>query len=267
MSDRIFDKALALAAHGLPVFPVREDKKPACPHGFKDATCDGKSVKQLFTKYPASLIGVPTGALSGLDVLDIDPRHGGDKWLAEHGTKIPKTRVHGTRSGGWHYLFKHHDGLKNSAGRVAAGVDIRADGGYSQALALDSIFASLARRAQLNMGEYLDAADRYMRLALKAQGQCRATLETLAAIKNPPVVFAKQANIANGPQQVNNTVNKSDGGFYSNTHARAGNSDSVQNELLEDQHEQGMDIGTTGATGRGDPAMATMDAIHRPTHE
>jgi hypothetical protein len=43
-----------------------------------------------------------------------------------------------------------------------------------------------------------------MRLALKAQGQCRATLETLAAIKNPPVVFAKQRNISHGHQQVNN---------------------------------------------------------------
>ena len=54
--------------------------------------------------------------------------------------------------------------------------------------------------------EYVDQVDRYMRLALKAQGQCRATLETLATIKNPLVVFARQANIAQGPQQVNNTV-------------------------------------------------------------
>jgi hypothetical protein len=44
-----------------------------------------------------------------------------------------------------------------------------------------------------------------MRLALKAQGQCRATLETLAVLKNPPTVFAKQANIAAGAQQVTNT--------------------------------------------------------------
>jgi hypothetical protein len=42
-----------------------------------------------------------------------------------------------------------------------------------------------------------------MRMALKAQSQCRQTLETLATIKNPPVVFARQANIAQGPQQVN----------------------------------------------------------------
>jgi hypothetical protein len=48
----------------------------------------------------------------------------------------------------------------------------------------------------------VDQIDRFTRLALKAQGQCRATIETLALMKNPPTVFARQANIAHGPQQV-----------------------------------------------------------------
>ncbi len=74
----------------------------------------------------------------------------------------------------------------------------------TQAHTLDAIFNELARRAALNMGEYLNATERYLRLALKAQSQCRATLEALATIKNPPVIYAKQANITNGPQQVNN---------------------------------------------------------------
>ena len=74
----------------------------------------------------------------------------------------------------------------------------------AQAAALNAMFCELARRAAMNMGEHLSATESYMRLALKAQGQCRATLETLAAIKNPPVVFARQANISHGPQQVNN---------------------------------------------------------------
>ena len=73
-----------------------------------------------------------------------------------------------------------------------------------QAGALNAMFSELARRAGLNMGEQLGATETYMRLALKAQGQCRATLETLGAIKNPPVVYARQANISHGPQQVNN---------------------------------------------------------------
>jgi hypothetical protein len=54
--------------------------------------------------------------------------------------------------------------------------------------------------------ERLDVAERMMRPGLKAQGQSRATLETLAAIKNPPMVFARQANIVHGPQQVSNTL-------------------------------------------------------------
>jgi hypothetical protein len=74
----------------------------------------------------------------------------------------------------------------------------------AQAAALNAIFSELARRSALNMGEHLDAMDRYMRLALRAQSQSRATVETLAAIKNPPVVYARQANINNGGQlQVN----------------------------------------------------------------
>src|SRR5512135_1761772 len=76
-----------------------------------------------------------------------------------------------------------------------------------QAQTLDAIFSELSRRAALNMSEYLSATETYLRLALKAQSQCRATLETLAAIKNPqPVAFVRQANIAAGPQQVNNGV-------------------------------------------------------------
>jgi hypothetical protein len=81
-----------------------------------------------------------------------------------------------------------------------------------QAASLNTIFTELARRAANNMGEHFDAFERYLRLALKAQNQCRATLETLAAIKNPPVVFTKQANInhGNGNQQINNGTLASD---------------------------------------------------------
>ena len=55
--------------------------------------------------------------------------------------------------------------------------------------------------------EYLKQWEAYMRIGMKAQNQCRMTLETLATIKNPPVVIARQANINNGGrQQVNNGV-------------------------------------------------------------
>lgn len=75
----------------------------------------------------------------------------------------------------------------------------------AQAVTLDAMFNEMARRAALNMGTHMQAMEVYMRIALKAQSQCRTTLEALAEIKNPrPVAFVKQANIAHGPQQVNN---------------------------------------------------------------
>lgn len=135
----------------------------------------------------------------------------------------------------------------------------------AQAVNLDAIFNGLAKRAALNMGEHLDATERYMRLALKAQSQCRATLETLAAIKNPPVVFARQANITSGPQQVNNCAAPLSV-TSTRTGAHAGKIDSVKNELLEDQQHDNMVGGATRSTGRIDSDVATVGALHRPTN-
>ncbi|KRD23846.1 hypothetical protein ASE39_24160 [Acidovorax sp. Root267] len=72
----------------------------------------------------------------------------------------------------------------------------------NQATALQSLFVKLTETGlQANLLRQQETA---LRLALKAQSQCRATLETLANIKNPPVVYAKQANVTTGPQQINN---------------------------------------------------------------
>ena len=73
----------------------------------------------------------------------------------------------------------------------------------AQAHTLDAIFNTLARRA-INT-KYVDKLEHYLKLALRAQSQCRATWEALATIKNPPVMsYVRQANVAHGPQQVNN---------------------------------------------------------------
>lgn len=127
----------------------------------------------------------------------------------------------------------------------------------AQAHTLDAIFNNLARRAALNLGEYLNAADVYTRLALKAQAQCRATLETLATIKNPqPVAFVRQANIAHGPQQVNNGTGAADA-------SRAGKTENQPNKVLEHRHGERLDGGKTGAAGDADSALETVGAVHR----
>jgi hypothetical protein len=103
-----------------------------------------------------------------------------------------------------------------------------------QAHTLDGIFNSLARKAYIQ--DHMKNYDAFLRLALKAQSQCRSTLEALAAIKNPPVIYAKQANISNGHQQINN------GTPAPATHA--GENQIKQNELLEHTHGERLDIRT-----------------------
>jgi hypothetical protein len=86
-------------------------------------------------RWPDANVGVRTGAESGLVVLDIDPRHGGDETLehlaAEHGP-FPPGRTVATGGGGTHLYFRHPGHrVSNDAGRrLGDGVDIRGDGGY-----------------------------------------------------------------------------------------------------------------------------------------
>ena len=76
---------------------------------------------------------------------------------------------------------------------------------FGQAKVLSSVFQTCLSRAGANLGNHLDATETYMRLALKAQSQCRTTLQTLIEAKQPrSFAFVRQANIANGHQQVNN---------------------------------------------------------------
>lgn len=138
----------------------------------------------------------------------------------------------------------------------------------AQAVALNAIFAEMARRAALNMGTYLGPTETYLRLALKAQSQSRATVETLAAIKNPPVVFARQANIAHGPQQVNNGTAPPGAQQFAQASARPGESDSAPTELLEDctHGRPQLDTRAAQAASRAHPQLEPLEALDRPAH-
>ena len=134
---------------------------------------------------------------------------------------------------------------------------------FTQALTLQATFTALSRRAAANSGEHMGATDTYLRLGLKAQGQCRATLETLANIKNPrPVAFVRQANIANGPQQVNNGMADT-----SETVVRAREEiENRPNELLTDTrvtHGNPMDTRAKSKAGRSNPGVATVETGDR----
>jgi hypothetical protein len=126
------DAALKLAEQGIPSFPCRENKAPATLRGFYSATTDANALRCLWREYPGPLVGVPTGSVSGFDVLDLDfGRHqeAVDWWCANK-SGIPITCIHRTRSGGIHCLFQHDDGARSVNGWLETGVDVKASGGY-----------------------------------------------------------------------------------------------------------------------------------------
>ncbi|MFZ1640507.1 MAG: hypothetical protein WAV07_03525 [Candidatus Contendobacter sp.] len=141
--------------------------------------------------------------------------------------------------------------LRDQAKAVNTGDLAQAEGMLiNQAVALQSLFARLVERGMA--ADLLAPYEVHMRLALRAQAQCTRTLEVLASIKNPPVVFAKQANIAN-QQQVNN---------HPTPHARE--TANSQNRLLETLPDERLDFGTPATASGADSHLATVEALDRP---
>jgi len=121
----------------------------------------------------------------------------------------------------------------------------------NQALTLDAIFNNMALRSSKQ--DTFKGIEVLMRLALKAQAQARSTAEALALLKNPQP-YIRQANIAQGPQQVNNSYADGSG---------ARSFQSEPNKLLEADHGQRLDIGAQAAASRVDQTVATVGAVHR----
>jgi hypothetical protein len=114
----------------------------------------------------------------------------------------------------------------------------------NQAAALQSLFVRLTERG---LGQsQMPNLEAFIRLALRAQSQCRATLETLAAIKNPPLVYARQANVTSGPQQINN-------GTMGPSQARE--TENEQSKLL--------DAGAAGEAIPGHSSLETLGKVDR----
>ncbi|MBK0054346.1 hypothetical protein [Stenotrophomonas sp. S39] len=134
----------------------------------------------------------------------------------------------------------------------------------SQAIALNTVFLEMGRRAALAMGDRPSQMERYMRLALKAQAQCRSTLESLAEIRNPrPVAFVKQANIASGHQQINNGCQH--GTPQPIEQAPREQCSTGQIKVLEEaSRDEWLDTRASAPTGRGNPIVATVGEVDRP---
>ena len=110
-------------------------KGPLTPGGFWDATTDPRRVRAWWGGRPSADVGVPAGRGSGLVVPDVDRRGGGPESLAalerERGP-LPKTARARTGGGGAHPFFGHPPGreVRNGAGVLGSGLDVRGEGGY-----------------------------------------------------------------------------------------------------------------------------------------
>src|SRR2546422_5264698 len=133
--------ALRCAARGWHVFPIEPRAKvplgALAARGFLDATTEVEMIRRWWTIAPDANVGIRTGAVSGLVVLDVDPRHGGDEALHElerqHG-QLPETITALTGGGGSHLFFAHpRDGVMVRSATRGAGLarlGVRGGGGY-----------------------------------------------------------------------------------------------------------------------------------------
>jgi putative DNA primase/helicase len=151
----LMEAALMYAGNDVPIFPVWNlgeyggcecPNGPFCqnaakhpigflvPHGLRDATTDPDKVREWWGQCPEANIGMPTGAWSGVVVLDVDPEKGGFESLlalvGRYGV-LPWTRVVHTGGGGLALYFEHPGiYMRSSAGKLGPGLDLLGDGGY-----------------------------------------------------------------------------------------------------------------------------------------
>jgi hypothetical protein len=156
------------------------------------------------------------------------------------------------------------DGLKQTTKQVNEGDLSNLEAMLvGQATALQTIFTSLARRASHQ--QYQKHYESFLSLALKAQAQSRATISALVDLKYPrQSTFVKQANISNGPQQVNNGDTQNTG-TQAGTHSQAEKPATLQSELLEDQRHGStkLDTRATAKAARNHSAMEAVESVNR----
>lgn len=149
----LFDAALGYAYRGWRVFPLHgfvngsctcgrsacssPGKHPLVRRGLYEATTDARVIKEWWRRWRSANVGVATGAVSGIAVIDVDlpAALASLDHLVE--MELPVTLTGLTGGGGLHLVYGCDDeGLGNSAGRLPGcdgdlrGIDLRANGGY-----------------------------------------------------------------------------------------------------------------------------------------
>lgn len=130
MAHALLDNALFLRKIGWSVIPISpESKRPLVKwKPYTREIADEDTVRGWWQRWPRASLAVVTGTVSGLAVVDVDPRHGGDieAWERAH----PAGSVVKTRSGGRHFYYRADEPVRNSVGKLGPGIDVRGESGY-----------------------------------------------------------------------------------------------------------------------------------------
>jgi hypothetical protein len=126
----MLEAALAYAKRGIPVFPCGDDKRPLTEHGFKDATTNAAVIQKRWKRWPDAMIGMPTGPMSGISVIDLDVKGNRDGVKAVPDWRKRSNAISRTQSKGAHLFFKDDGSIPSTTNKIAPGVDTRGKGGY-----------------------------------------------------------------------------------------------------------------------------------------
>lgn len=141
--------ALSYARRGWHVFPLYEPragqctcprgascpspgKHPRISGGLKDATTDESVIIAWWQRWPAANVGIRTGAVSGINVVDVDIRHLGDETIADlekASGSLPLT-VEAFTGNGSHQYYRYDEKWRTGSNILGQGLDIRSDGAY-----------------------------------------------------------------------------------------------------------------------------------------
>ncbi len=116
---------------GWPVFPCGENKRPTLKRWPERASTNSAEIERLWREHTGPLIGIVCGERSGISVLDLDVKYDAARaWYHQNRDRIPTTRSFRSRSGGAHLYFLHAADVRNTASKIAEGVDTRGQGGF-----------------------------------------------------------------------------------------------------------------------------------------
>jgi len=128
------EAARAYLARGWSVIPVEAGgKRPLVRwEAFQQKRPSEQDLRRWYRRWPDANVGIVTGVISSLLVLDVDPRHGGDASLRELERRyhaLPDTVEAVSGGGGRHLYFAHPGGVVHNRVALAPGIDLRGDGG------------------------------------------------------------------------------------------------------------------------------------------